>query len=380
MRFFQKKKENSKKRVLRKWWIPGIVLVMIAVLMVVLFLPARQTETLEAAADEVKSAPVAKTIEADYADLAYQNLLENTPDFDNLTAGEDYTDDEIIILFASDEEKAAVESALTESGAEKLEDISQNMALVKVPEGVSVADYYVALNDTLGEVAAQPNYIYHLLEDETQTNTKKNKSETKKTKEAPDEAPDAFGVTYLTEDMTITATPNDPQTYRQMYLDEIEAFTAWDEVDGFNSGDGVIVAIIDTGIDLDHPDLAANIVDGVCYTGENTTGQDNHGHGTHVAGIVAAVANNGTGVSGVAPGASLMAIKTMASDGYGSTSNIVRGIEYAVANGADIINMSIGALGYDGVLDSAVTYAKNNGVVVVCAAGNEGTDAPAWPS
>ncbi len=134
-------------------------------------------------------------------------------------------------------------------------------------------------------------------------------------------------------------------------------------------GGGVKVAILDTGIDLDHPDLSvaggATFVDGV-YSYD-----DDAGHGTHVAGTVAALAN-GIGVIGCAPDASLYAVKVLNSQGYGNYTDIVEGIDWAVANGMDIINMSLGGTTGSAALEQACDNAYAAGVLIVCAAGNNG--------
>jgi subtilisin len=136
------------------------------------------------------------------------------------------------------------------------------------------------------------------------------------------------------------------------------------------NGSGVKVGIIDTGIDGSHTDLA---VSGGTSFVSGTTWQDDNGHGTHVAGTVAAIANNGTGVVGVAPGVSLYAIKVLDSSGSGTYSAIAQGIEWAVTNGMDVINMSLGGSQGSTTLEQAVNNAWNRGVVIVAAAGNSGT-------
>lgn len=135
-----------------------------------------------------------------------------------------------------------------------------------------------------------------------------------------------------------------------------------------NRGAGVKVAIIDTGIDLDHPDLA---VDGdVTFVDGTTTGDDDHGHGTHCAGIIAAL-DNDTGVVGVAPEASIYAVKVLDSNGSGYLSDIAAAIEWAIENGMDIISMSLGS-NYDyQMLHDACDRAEEAGIVLVAAAGND---------
>jgi len=137
-----------------------------------------------------------------------------------------------------------------------------------------------------------------------------------------------------------------------------------------NKGAGVKVAIIDTGIDLDHPDLT--VAGNVTFVAGTANGDDDAGHGTHVAGIVAAL-DNTIGVIGVAPEADLYAVKVLDSSGSGWMSDVVRGIDWASANEMKVINMSLGG-GASSTLETACNNAWNNGsgIVLVAAAGNSG--------
>lgn len=140
-------------------------------------------------------------------------------------------------------------------------------------------------------------------------------------------------------------------------------------------GAGVKVAVIDTGINFNHKDLKDNYVDGVNYTGvKGLVGlgspMDDQGHGTHVAGTIAA-ARNGIGVAGVAPKAKLYAVKVMNAKGQGSMSAIIRGLGWAVKNKMNIVNMSLGGGPYVEAMHKAVKSAVENGVTVICAAGND---------
>ncbi|MBI4267820.1 MAG: S8 family peptidase [Chloroflexi bacterium] len=159
-------------------------------------------------------------------------------------------------------------------------------------------------------------------------------------------------------------------------IDRVDADLAWP----VSTGAGVKVAIIDTGIDKDHPDLVGNIKGGrnfVVIRGKVNPNQwdDDNGHGTHVAGTVAAV-NNTIGVIGVAPQASLYAVKVLNRNGAGSLSDVINGIDWAIANGMDIINMSLGTSSDSLSLHIAVDAAYAAGIVVVAAAGNSGDTDP----
>jgi subtilisin family serine protease len=171
---------------------------------------------------------------------------------------------------------------------------------------------------------------------------------------------------------------------------QVRAEQAWH----ITLGTGAVIAIVDTGIDLDHPDLADNVIPGNTFLACGNQGCGNgdwqsgsrqadgvgHPHGTHVAGIAAAVTDNGTGIAGVAPGASLLAVRVLDSEGSGTFEDIALGIRWAADAGAHVINLSLGALpgsqlftitGIMAEAVQAIEYAISKGVVVVAAAGNE---------
>jgi thermitase len=153
---------------------------------------------------------------------------------------------------------------------------------------------------------------------------------------------------------------------------DIDAPEAWDLTTGDSS---VIVAIVDTGVDQDHVEFSGRLVTGRHFFNngqEDENTDDGHGHGTHVAGIVAATGNNGDGVAGVAWGVRIMPVKVLENDGSGWTSDVVSGISYAADNGAKVINLSLGSTRDSSTLQSAVNYAHDQGALVVAAAGNCG--------
>jgi hypothetical protein len=180
-------------------------------------------------------------------------------------------------------------------------------------------------------------------------------------------------------------------------LNSINAPEAWAQ--GY-TGQGVIVAVVDTGVDFNHPELnsqiyvnpgeiAGNGIDddhngyvddtsGWDFYSNDNYADDGNGHGTHVAGIIAAAAN-GFGVTGVAPGAKIMPVRVLGSDGSGSSNSVAAGIRYAVDNGADIINMSLGG-SLSTVIQSAIQYAQQHNVLVVSAAGNDSGAMPTYPA
>ena len=137
-----------------------------------------------------------------------------------------------------------------------------------------------------------------------------------------------------------------------------------------NTGSGINVAVIDTGIDLDHPDLKANIAGSVDFTGSRKGADDENGHGTHVAGTIGALQNS-IGVVGVAPGVSLYAVRVLDRRGYGWWSDIAEGIDWCAGHGIHVANMSLGGSSAPTVVKTACDSASAS-VLLVAAAGNSG--------
>jgi beta propeller repeat protein len=179
------------------------------------------------------------------------------------------------------------------------------------------------------------------------------------------------------------STPNDPyfssaNSWGQGYDDlwgvkKIMAPEAW----GATQGQGITVAVVDTGVDYTHPDIAGNIVPGWNYLSGTNDPMDDNGHGTHVAGTIAAVGNNGLGIIGVAPQAKIMPVKALDHTGSGSSDTLAVALLFSAQHGADVINNSWGCprgCVSVPVLEDAVRSAYSLGAVVVFAAGNEGSN------
>lgn len=193
------------------------------------------------------------------------------------------------------------------------------------------------------------------------------------------------------------AVPNDPRLPSQWALSTIGAPLAWSVI---TSSSQQIVAVVDTGVDLGHPDLASRIwtnpgeiagnsidddgngladdVSGWSFVSDTGAVSDDHGHGTHVAGIAAAATDNAVGVAGVSWGASIMPVKVLDSSGSGGYDDVAQGVLYAAHNGARVVNLSVGGPDPFPPLQEALAYAREHGVLVVAAAGNhrDGTDDP----
>lgn len=177
-----------------------------------------------------------------------------------------------------------------------------------------------------------------------------------------------------------TYAPDDPDYYdsgKTYALPAIHADAAWDVTRGSSD---TIIAIIDTGISAQHPEFAGRLVGGYDFVHDDNDPSDDHGHGTHVAGIAAAAIDNAQGTAGVCPGCSLMPIKVLNEHNSGTWFNAAQGLVYAVDNGADIINMSLGATTGSETIATAIAYAVSQGVLVVAAAGNEGSHEPFYPA
>ncbi len=234
---------------------------------------------------------------------------------------------EVLVKFKSDASLASVRAALSAQDARAVGEVpALGIQRTRVPRGQELAIITVLRHHPLVEYA-EPNYIIRAV-----------------------------------------LTPDDPDFSSQWGLTKIGAPQAWDVTTGSSD---LIIAIIDSGIDLDHPDLSGKIILGYDYVNEDWIPDDDYGHGTNVAGIAAAWTNNGQGVAGVSWGARLMALKVLDAEGSGSYADVASAMIYAADHGAKIINLSLGG-DYDSqTLHDAVIYAHNAGCVLAAATGND---------
>lgn len=263
--------------------------------------------------------------------LAQDNaIIEQTGE-----AESNYVPDELIVKFTPG---TSDENTLNDrAGTVKL-DKNETLGLIKVKlePGVDLQDAISEYNSSSSVEYVQPNYIYHAL-----------------------------------------MTPNDTQYWRQWNMPKISAEQAWD----ITAGDpGVCVAVIDTGVDLNHPDLTGNLVEGHNFINGLLPPQDDHGHGTHCAGIIAAVTDNNLGVAGLAYYCKIMPIKVLDAGGSGSDYDVALGIVWAADHGARVISMSLGGSDYSSAMAAAVNYAYGKNVVIVAAAGNDGLPNISYPA
>ncbi len=186
----------------------------------------------------------------------------------------------------------------------------------------------------------------------------------------------ALAITLL----VTSSSPNDPRFDDQWALYKVGATCAWERTTGRAD---VIVAVVDTGVDPTHPDLAARVrADGYDFVDDDDDPRDENGHGTHVAGIIAAILNNNEGIAGLAPNVTILPVRVMNARGRGSDPDIARGIRFAADRGAKVINLSLGAtlmLNADepsALVNEAIVYAQQQGALVVVAAGNDAVPLP----
>lgn len=278
-------------------------------------------------------------------------------------SGARYAPDEVLVQFKTGVSAAARSQTVRAYGAQSFQTVGGRNSLVvaTLTPDQTVESAVAAYANDPNVVYAQPNYIYH-------ASAVPNDPQYGQLWAAKNNAQIVTSGTYL---------PKQGIAGKDMNLE-----AAWNINTDCSS---VVIAVLDTGINYNAEDLAGNMWTGNLNHGENfandgLTGagsdpMDRAGHGTHVAGTIAAQGNNKIGVTGVCWTAKLMAVRVLDTFGSAKSANIIAGINYAVVNGAKIINMSLGGGGaYEPIYANAITYAQNNGVVVVVAAGNEASN------
>ena len=266
--------------------------------------------------------------------------------FEASTEGQRYVPGEALVRYSAGADASERREL---RGAAKV-DFEESLSLARtqlVTFKGSVRDAVARLEDQPGVIYAQPNYRYQALA------------------AAPND-------THFANLWGLGSTPG------------VGVLPAWDR----SLGAGQVIAVVDTGVDLTHPDLAPNLwtgpggINGHDFVDNDTVPDDYNLHGTHVAGTAAAVANNSQGVAGVAPQAQIMAVRALDGDGSGSSGTISEGIAFAANNGAGVINLSLGGSGGGGdqAMSDAIALAETKGAVVVAAAGNENNNNDASPT
>jgi len=275
---------------------------------------------------------------AGYA-AAPDNVDRATLSAPTVQAGPEIRSGEILVKFEAGVSSLAIETTNQNLGVSVIEMISEfNLYRLRIPEETTIAEMIELYQHTAGVAYAEPNYIAHALE-------------------------------------TI---PDDPRFDEQWALEKIEAPAAWDIITGT---DDIVIAIIDTGIDYNHPDLnGGRYMGGYDFINEDDDPIDDEGHGTHVTGIATADTNNGEGIAGLAWNSRFMGVKVLDAEGSGTYFDLAQGIRYAADNNAHAANMSLGGPEDSHTLEEAMQYAYDAGVVMACAAGNSYGPGVSYPA
>lgn len=267
-----------------------------------------------------------------------------------------YVEGEVLVRYRPFRAASDRQSMLSRLGAQQMREIPLlRLVQVRIPAGQTVEQAIQAFSSDPQVEHVQPNYIYrpHAVPNDPLFSQQWGYRNTGQT---------VSGASYSTNNPGVAGS--------DMSLEQV-----WDRITDCSS---VVVAVIDTGVNYLHQDLAPNMWNGAGYPyhGYDFVDNDNDpmpadasGHGTHVAATIGARGNNGIAGSGVCWNARIMAIRSLR-EGGGTTASVVAGIDFAVTNGAQVINMSLGGSVYDATFDAAITTARNAGVVVVVAAGN----------
>lgn len=244
---------------------------------------------------------------------------------------------EILVRFKTDTASITTQQTLDRYNVTPIRSLySSDVRLMQVPAGREV-EIAKALSADPGVDFAEPNYRYYAFD----------------------------------------TTPNDPHFGKQWAHTRMQSEAAWDVSTGNSS---ITIAIIDSGVDLGHPDLAGKLVAGHDFVDDDNTPSDANGHGTHVAGIAAAVTNNATGIAGTSWGAKIMPVRVLDAAGSGYNADITDGMTWAYQHGADILNLSLGGTTYSQAMQNAVNAAHTAGSLIVAAMGNCRNSGPSCPT
>ena len=197
-----------------------------------------------------------------------------------------------------------------------------------------------------------------------------------RTDPAVEYAEPSYRLQVLNEGSVTAVGVNDPLTAGQYSLDRMRIRDAW----SIETGGSGLVAVLDTGVQGDHPDLTGRVMPGYDFVNDDSNAADDNGHGTWVAGIIAANANDGYGVAGISWTDKILPVKIMDENGTGNTSDLIAGIRWSADQGATVINMSVGGFPYSQAVQDAVNYAWNKGAVLVGAAGNNNREESFYPA
>lgn len=322
----------------RRTGLINILLFFIIIAMLTGFIPAVDSGTGEVCSAAAATAPV-----------------------DDLFSGSDYVEGQLLVRFKPEAADNFFIRTMAHAriGAGVVKDFSpmEGLQLVKLPEGLSVAEAVEKYNADSHVLYAEPDYIYRVQHCNLNL---------------PDDP-------FYELQWGLNNTGQEVSDIRGTPGADIGANEAWK----FSTGsENVVIAVIDTGVDYNHEDLRDNMwenrgIRGVNYINNSNDPMDDNGHGTHVAGIIASQGNNGIGGAGVMWDVSIMPLKFMNSNGIGSLSNAIKAIQFATANGADIINLSWGGDNFSYNLKDAILESP---ALFVCAAGNESSERSFYPA
>jgi thermitase len=262
--------------------------------------------------------------------------------------GPPYRPDEVLVKFKPTLSDQTIKSTIAAYQCKKLKRIPRiNVYKIQIQNSISVEETLFALRRNPDVEYAEPNYIAYVTE-----------------------TPYDYFFDYqyaLYNSGQEIGPPGSPQGKERA---DIKATSAWEETKG---DENIIIAVIDTGVDLDHPDLDDKIYSsGYDFINDDSDATDDHAHGTHVAGIAAAETDNGEGIAGVAWNCKILPVKVLDDLGEGGYSEMIEGIIWAADNGADVINLSLGGSFPSTSLENALKYAYDMDIVIVAAAGNDG--------
>ena len=276
-----------------------------------------------------------------------------------------HVSDEILIKFKPTASLQSQELSVSSHGAKKIRTLDQSgWVNLKLSKGLSVEAALVAYSNDPNVESVQPNYIYRITTAPNDSNY------------GQQWALKNIGQTINNSLTQPPSSPVDATNNPGTPGNDMDLELAWDQLTDCSA---VTVAVIDTGVNYNHVDLTANMWNGNPNHGHDfidndTDPMDLNGHGTHLAGVIGAVGNNSSGIAGICWKASIMAVRVLDAFGAGTTSTIVQGINFAIAQGAKVINLSLGGPYFDPAFSNAISDAQSNGVVVVVAAGNAGAN------
>ena len=261
---------------------------------------------------------------------------------------------EVVVKYHDPEDGPAAAAA---DGLEVIAELGSDadeMPLLVSTEGQAVATVLAELNADPAVDYAEPNYVVGLTDEPSQGE-----------------------LTNLPADTGATAVSvNDPRSAEQYSLDRMQVRSAW----GLSPGGASVVAVLDTGVQFDHPDLAGRLLTGHDFVNNDTNASDDNGHGTWVSGIIAANPNEAYGMAGISWNDRILPVKIMGREGTGDTSDLTSGIIWAANHGATVINMSVGGFPTSQYVQDAVNYAWNKGAVLIGAAGNNRREETFYPA